>query len=64
MRHHYTTGDNSGNHWAVGVNSSESLVLVQIQHNDEQVRLPMTVMQARAFAKELIRNADKVESQT
>lgn len=65
MLHHCVSHDTSGDHW--GVSSStyplpgrDSVVLVQLQHNNEQVRLSMNASQAEEMAAALLEHARKV----
>lgn len=63
MRHHYVRDDRSGDHWAVGHNSIDRIVLVQVQEDGNQARITMTAEQARHMAAELIRKAEACEAQ-
>lgn len=58
MRHIETT---PGNHFAVGSNSMTGQVLVQLQENGEQVRIPLTPAEARSLASNLVSHATELE---
>ena len=58
MRHIETT---PGNHYAVGSNSMVGQVLVQLQENGEQVRIPLTPAEARSLAANLVSHATELE---
>lgn len=59
MRHHYVReeGNTSGDHFAVG-NTSDGRVLVQLQHEGQQVRLDISPEDALFMALEIIRKRD------
>lgn len=56
MRHTETAVP--GNHWAVGKTFFGPTVLVQLQENGEQVRIPLLPEEAERMAGELIRFAE------
>lgn len=63
MEHNYTntTDDNSGDHWAVG-NNGDDKVLVQLQVNGDQVRIPLTTEQAAEFGYAVMDHLTIVDS--
>jgi len=63
MIHHYLDDSNSsGDHYGVSSNTIRTpKVLVQLQERGEQVRVGLTVAQARHMAQKLLDEAQKVE---
>lgn len=64
MLHHSTS---HGNHWAVSwtgeqLPGKEPSVLIQVQEEGNQARIPLTPEHARYMAAELIRFAERVET--
>lgn len=55
MRHNATAAPD--NHWAVGKTTFGATVLVQLQENGEQVRIPLLPQEAERMAAELLRFA-------
>lgn len=69
MLHNSVSDDNSGDHWAVGTDSSHYAgkpcrVLVQLQSEGEQVRLALSPKHAEDMARELLLKANKARAAT
>jgi len=71
MKHNYLKDGCSGDHWAVGLDTTKrpgvpAGILVQVQQSGEQARIPLSVEQAEAFVAELtakIAEAKAISSQ-
>lgn len=65
MRHHATS---NANHWAVGYtgdlyfDEAGGQVLVQVQENGQQARIPLTPEQAEAMAEQLLEFAQRARA--
>lgn len=60
MRHHYIKNDLSGDHFAVGSSIQTSQVLLQVQENGQQVRIPLTLEQTLFLIETLSKHAAKI----
>lgn len=60
MLHHYIRNDNSGDHYAVGIDTTNQVVLIQIQDNGEQVRITLTPQQSIDLATLIVKNAKAI----
>lgn len=59
MKHNYISDDISGDHWAVG-NNGENKILIQLQQNGEQVRIGIDINTAYSFANQILSNINKL----
>ena len=62
MIHNSTQTNPEKDHYAVGVSGSTPLVLVQLQEDGNQSRIPLTPQEARHLAQLLLGAADKVDN--
>lgn len=60
MIHHATS---RGNHWGVSCSTATHQVLVQVQEEGNQSRIPLTPEQAESMASELCRFAQKMRAE-
>ncbi len=60
MRQYYIKNDRSGDHFAVGSNTQTNQVLLQVQENGEQVRIPLTLEQTLFLIETLSKHAAKI----
>jgi hypothetical protein len=64
MIHNATSKNPLGDHYAAGISATPAsegpCVLAQLQQAGEQVRVPLTVSEARHFAQLLLQAADQV----
>lgn len=61
MKHYYVNDDLKGDHYAISHNSNKE-ILVQIQENGEQVRLPVSLEQAEHIITLLQENINKAKN--
>jgi hypothetical protein len=61
MIHNSTQTNPDGDHYAVGTSGMSALVLVQVQEDGNQSRIPLTPLEARHLAQLLLAAADSVD---
>lgn len=64
MRHHSTSHNLNGDHYAVGINGGPAkLVLAQLQEEGNQSRVALTIEEARHFAQLLLSAANEIDAE-
>lgn len=64
MIHHSTTHNSLGNHYAVGLSSTENVILLQVQENGNQARVALTDVEVKHLISLLEKLLPKVNNES